>query len=190
MLQRRLERIVQDGRLVVVVRVRQAGAVVHGILVLVPVLPDAASLLKVHSEVVEAFVPSGKPGALHVDGLTQRARRIVEAEAAPEDVVVAAANVRLFGPLLDLLLRLDAVGAGLEMVNKVLLAVVDGLADVASAVRVHRHVALPALQAVVLAVFMALPVILRPKQPLAVSRSASIRPRMPLLVFSGQRVDQ
>ena len=185
MLQRRLGWIGQDGRLVVVVRVRQTGAVVHGILVLVLVLLDAASLLKVESEVVEAFVPSGKPRVLHVDGLTLGARHIIKTEATPEDVVVAAANVRLFGPLLDFLFGLDAVGAGLEMVNKVLLAVVDGLADVASAMRMHRHVALPALQPVVLAIFMALPVILGSKKPLAVSCSASIRSCMALLVFSG-----
>lgn len=115
------------------------------------------AVIKVLPDMVEALFPAGEATGLHANDHAAVPSR-VDAEAAPEGVVSAAANVRVLGPLFYLRFILDAVGGGFEVVDKVLFAVVHGAADVAGAVRGHRDVAFPAFEAVVLAVFVALPV--------------------------------
>ena len=128
---------------VVILGVRNTRAI-DGILVLVYVVPDAHPFLKVASEMVKPLVPSSESQVLETDCLSLLPG-VIHAEAAPEDVVVAATDVRLLRPSFDLYLSLDVVHTGLQVVDEILLPEMHGRAHVLGAIGRHGMAALPTL---------------------------------------------
>lgn len=137
------------------------------------------------SEVVKPLVPSSESQVLKTD-CPPLFPGIVDAEAAPEDVVVAAANIRLLRPSFDLHLGLDVVQTGFQVVDEVLLPEMHGRAHVLRSVRRHGMAALPTLQPMMLAVFVPLPIVLGSKLLEAESSRAPIRSGVTLAVLSGE----